>query len=260
MRLSEYIQLDNRLLFLLLLILPSVMFRFTPSHASGYFEPELRVVHASPNLPAVDVYVDGYLYYPARSFGTTSNYTSFPAGEHEIRLIPATMSPDVRPLQQTTITIEDDRRYNLLLTDLFPQHELQLFEEPNSPTLIEQAWVSLTHASPDLPLVDVCLNGQPDCFVRKLSFKNMATVELPIGQYDFEIRLSDTNETVLTFTPPTLNEGQAHSYVILGQVDGRHPLQLLDSIVEVGSGEIGGGGDSPIPSPPSTLASEIEEP
>jgi hypothetical protein len=50
---------------------------------------QLRVVHASPNAPNVDVYADGSAVLEDVPVGTVSDYLEVPAGERQLRITPA---------------------------------------------------------------------------------------------------------------------------------------------------------------------------
>ena len=54
--------------------------------ASAAEMAKVRVVHASPDAPAVDVYVDGAKALSNVTFFTASDYLSLPAGEHRFQV------------------------------------------------------------------------------------------------------------------------------------------------------------------------------
>jgi len=49
----------------------------------------VRVIHASPDAPAVDVYVDGNAVLTNVAFPAISNYLELPAGPHSVAVAPA---------------------------------------------------------------------------------------------------------------------------------------------------------------------------
>src|SRR6188768_2616782 len=50
----------------------------------------VRVLHASPDAPAVDVHLDGAIVEELTNvpFGTSSGYLEIPAGDHNIKVYP----------------------------------------------------------------------------------------------------------------------------------------------------------------------------
>src|SRR5688572_21498336 len=59
-----------------------------PASAQGN-NAMVRVVHASPDAPAVDVYVDGQAVLTNVAFPAISDYLAVPAGAHELAVAPA---------------------------------------------------------------------------------------------------------------------------------------------------------------------------
>jgi len=69
----------------------------------------VRLLHASPDAPAVDVAVEGSADEPLFSgveFGTASDYVTVPTGEYTLEIRPAGASPSSDPAVSTTVTLE----------------------------------------------------------------------------------------------------------------------------------------------------------
>ncbi len=76
-----------------------------PVRAQTVLIPErtlARVIHASPDTPPVDIYVDDQILVAATSFGTVSGYLPIETGEHELAVVPA--GGDL--LRQSLVTVE----------------------------------------------------------------------------------------------------------------------------------------------------------
>lgn len=123
---------------------------------------ELRVLHASPGAPAVDVYADGSKVLTNVAYGVISSYLEVPAGEHRIQVF-ATGS-DVgteTPLIDATISLGADSMTTVAATDRVDAIELQVV--PDRPAPVSDAaqvrWVAL---AADLPPVDVTTDGGDD--------------------------------------------------------------------------------------------------
>ena len=54
---------------------------------------KVRVLHGSPDAPAVDVYVDGTEAVSDVAFGTVTDYLEIPAGEHQVQVVAAGTDP-----------------------------------------------------------------------------------------------------------------------------------------------------------------------
>lgn len=69
----------------------------------------IRLVHASPDAPAVDVATAGGADDPLFSgveFGTASDYVTVPTGEYTLEVRPADASSSSEPVASTTVTLE----------------------------------------------------------------------------------------------------------------------------------------------------------
>ena len=59
----------------------------SPAMAAG--EAMVRVTHASPDAPAVDVCVNGKVAFAALEFGKTTEYANLPVGSYDVQVYPA---------------------------------------------------------------------------------------------------------------------------------------------------------------------------
>ena len=121
----------------------------------------IRVLHASPDAPAVDVYLDGAAA-PAISnlaFGkmapalATGGYIALPAGDHAVKVC-ATGSTTVCPIDVPVLTLVDGKKYTIAATNVLASITPQVIED--SATQAETtAQVRVYHFSADTPAVDL---------------------------------------------------------------------------------------------------------
>lgn len=78
-------------LFVTVVLLSSVfaLEAFADNHGSD--EAMVRIAHASPDAPAVDVYVNGDAVVEGAAFKDATDYMNLPAGEHEVEIDVATL-------------------------------------------------------------------------------------------------------------------------------------------------------------------------
>ncbi|WP_435364737.1 DUF4397 domain-containing protein [Haloarchaeobius sp. DYHT-AS-18] len=137
---------------------------------------ELRIIHASPDAPNVDVVVDGEVVLANVPFGTVSEYLVLESGEHDITITKAG-SPDVVVFTQTTELDEGKFTIMALGEITAATFEPQAFEDMLTPPMEDESAIRFIHASPDAPEVDVVLVSLKDEIteedvqvVEKLSF------------------------------------------------------------------------------------------
>src|SRR5438046_1007207 len=83
--------LRRHLLSLVVLtLLGSLTLRPLPLAAAPAPQPisQVRIVHALPGAPAVDVFVDGARIVPGLAFGVAGPYVNLAAGPHAFALVP----------------------------------------------------------------------------------------------------------------------------------------------------------------------------
>jgi len=59
----------------------------TPT-VTGVPDPTVRVVHASPDAPAINILVDGQPLAQDVAFGSASEYAALSPGNHQVQVVP----------------------------------------------------------------------------------------------------------------------------------------------------------------------------
>ena len=121
----------------------------------------IRVLHASPDAPAVDVYLDGAAS-PAISnlaFGEmapallTGGYIALPAGDHAVKVC-ANGSTTVCPIDVPTLTLVDGHKYTIAATNVLAKITAQVVDDMATQAETT-AQVRVYHFSADTPAVDL---------------------------------------------------------------------------------------------------------
>lgn len=186
----------------------------TPTAAG---EALVRVVHASPDAPAVDVYVDGALAFTGLSFGAATDAVPLPAGDHQVQVTPSGGAP-ADAVIDATLTLEAGATYQVAATGLLAEIAAQVYEVDRNPLGTGQARVRLVHASPDAPAVDVALAGG-DVLIEETSFPAASDyLEVEAGVYDLEVRPTGSTDVALLLEGVEFAAGFVYDLVAIGQV------------------------------------------
>jgi hypothetical protein len=187
----------------------------------------VRVLHASPDAPPVDIYVndsvvDGLTNVP---FGTISDYLSLPADTYNVKVFATGTTTD--PVIDADVTIDGGMSYTIAaigaLADITPQ---VLVDDPSMD--YDNAQVRVVHFSPDAPAVDVAPDGADAVFSNLAFPDDTGYAALPAGDYDLEVRVAGTMDVALDLDPLTLDAGTAYSVFAIGfAAGGQNPLQVL---------------------------------
>jgi hypothetical protein len=190
----------------------------------------VNVVHASPDAPAVDVYVDGQLALSNLAFGAFSGWVPVPAGEHRIQVTATGAAIDTAVID-ATVTLESGVAYQVAATGLLANITPQIFETDLSELSADTARVRVIHASPDAPAVDVAVTGG-DVLISGLAFPSASdALEVPAGAYDLEVRPAGTTDVALALPGVQLDAGMVYDVFAIGQVgDGTLTVLVVPSM------------------------------
>ncbi len=180
----------------------------------------LRVIHASPDAPSVDIYAEGVsgALITDLEYGETSDYLDLDAGTYNIQLRGAGADPGSAPVYETgDLTIDDEDKYTALAVGLFSSMDaddkfrvLPLMEDFADPGAGNAA-VRIIHGSADAPTVaiDVGNDANPEILdFARFDDTGVAGVPLPSGTaLQIAIWAGNPLGRVTVFTTPSLPEG-----------------------------------------------------
>lgn len=194
--------------------------------ASAVFaaDPNVRVIHASPDAPAVDIRLNGAVAIPNLAFNEFAGYVALPAGSYDVEVVPAGLSKPV--VIDATLDLAADTSYSIFAVNTLSAIEPLVVVDDRSP-VPSGSRIRFVHASPDAPAVDIAVAGGPVLF-GNVSFKDVeAGITVPAGTYDLEVRLAGTSTVVLPLNDIALKEGFAYTAVATGLAGGTPALGAL---------------------------------
>jgi hypothetical protein len=218
---------------------------FGMSMASGVYaqsEAQVRVLHASPDAPAVDVYVDGDLTLENVPFFTASQYLSLPAGSYQIQVTPTGESPDAAVIDAEA-TVEGGMAYTIAATGLVANIQPTIIVDDLSAPADGQAKVRVYHFSPDAPAVDVRL-ADGTVLISSLAFPDASEyLEVPAGSYDLQVVPAGADDVVIDLPGTTLEAGNIYSVFAANEVASITPELSVFTPEAPATGDTTGGGD-----------------
>ncbi len=215
------------LLVAVVLVAASVAYAAGPALAQPPEQADLRVVHAVPGGPAVDVFVDGTRAFSGVDYREATDYAALSAGTHSVRVVPAGAGAQQEALIETTVDLAADS-YNTLAAvgQVGSVQPLVLVNESTLP-VTTQASVRAVHASPDAPAVDVAVQGGPVLF-SGVSFPGASDYEnVAAGTVNLEIRRAGTDTVVRQLPNVTLTGATVYSIFVVGLAAGQPALEAV---------------------------------
>ena len=195
----------------------------------------VNVVHASPNAPAVDVYVNGDQALPGLAFGEFSGWVALPAGEHQIQVTAEGADLDTAVID-AMVTLEAGAAYQVAATGLLEAIAPQIYPVDLSMLEDETSRIRVIHTSPDAPGVDIAVAGG-DVLVENLEFPNASDfLEVPSGSYDLEVRPTGTENVALDLPGVEFEAGLVYDVFAIGQLaDETLGVLVVPSTTDVGA-------------------------
>ena len=187
-------------------------------------EAQVRVIHASPDAPNVDVWVDGETVLTDVPFTAVSDYLTLPAGDHNIQ-VTATGSTD--PVIDADVTLDAGTAYSVAATGMLADIGATVLVDDRMPA-DSQSKLRVFHASPSAPAsVDVAVTDGP-ILVEGLAYPE-ATAYLTVdaGTYALEVRAAGETDAALTLDA-TLEAGM--NYTAIAMDGGDAGVQVIVAV------------------------------
>lgn len=210
----------------------------------------IRVVHASPDAPAVDVYAAGVAapLVANLGYGQVSPYVEVPEGDYTIEIRAAGQTG--APAFSTPLTVDADGRYTavaaglLASTDAADRFRVLALAEDFAAPAAGQVALRIVHAAADAPTVGIDVGADDPASPEVASLARFADtgaagVALPAGT-PLRIGIAAGGQTVTSFSAPALPAGAELFAIAIGRL-GDHPrLSTGFSVMAIGdAGAIG---------------------
>jgi uncharacterized protein DUF4397 len=194
-------------------------------------EARVRVVHASPDAPEVDVLLDDAEVLGDVPYRTASNYLGVPAGDHNLKVNAAGTATTVI---DADMNLADGTDYTVIASGLAEAIEPIVLQDDNSTPAAGNARVRAIHGAPGAPSVDIYITA-PDADLETalpllvgVEFGDVADyIEAPAGDYQVRVTPAGSKTVVIDSGTLTLSSGQVRTAIAVDAVGGGAPFDLL---------------------------------
>lgn len=197
-------------------------YRNTPNNSADSY---IRILHASPNAPAVDIYANGNLIAKNLGFKDFSQYLPVAAGNYKIKIYPTGRRDN--PIIDTDVYIPKGTVFNIAAIGEYPKTSLYYIPEPTKAQNFGRPCIRFINLSPSAPNVDVTLSDGRKIF-GNIGYKDITDyICVPTGTYTFNIRPTGSNDVVLTVPNVKLEPNNYYTIYAVGKPGGSPPLQSI---------------------------------
>ncbi|MBA3470542.1 MAG: DUF4397 domain-containing protein [Herpetosiphonaceae bacterium] len=212
----------------------------TASAQSG--NARLRVIHASPDAPAVDVYANGNKVLSNVSFFAASDYLSVPAGSYKLQVVVAGETDLTKAVIDATADLMAGKDYTVAAANVVASIEPLVLADNNAAPAAGKAHVRFVHASPDAPAVDIRVKGGPVLF-SNVAFKGTGDyTPVDAGTYDLEVTPAGSDTVVKAIPGVNLEAGTVYTAWATGLLASLTPEITVDA-------KAGAAAPAPAPAP-----------
>lgn len=196
-----------------------------PVAADEHDNAMVRVVHASPDAPNVDVWVDGETVLTDVPFTAVSDYLSVPAGTYNIQV---TATGDTTPVIEADLEFAAGSATTIAAYGLLADITAAVFTDDIT-TADGQAKLRAIHLSPSAPAdVDIAVQGG-DVVVPGLAYPEASGyLTLDAGDYPLEIRAAGDDAAALQFDV-TLEADTNYTAFAMDAADGVQVIAAVDA-------------------------------
>jgi len=195
----------------------------------------VRIVHASPDAPAVDIYVNGGMVLENLPFREYSEYLSLPAGTYTVE-IKVTGTNTV--VKQLSVPVQAGKDYTAVAVGYAggnqPGFDVMLLEDDNTAPEDGRIKIRVAHTAPGAPAVDVYVTTPFETLTGKqavltnVPFKAASGyLSVPIGMYQARVAVAGTKTIAIDSHRLATWGGMIRTIIAVDNKGGGAPFDLI---------------------------------
>ncbi len=185
----------------------------------------VRLLHAVPNAPAVDIYLNERLTASNISYRGFTQYLPYLPGNYNIKIFPT--GQRINPVINTNVNFPAGSIITTAATGLLQNPSIQLIPDNPIPALPARVYLRLVHLSPNAPAVDMTTPDGVRLF-ENVSFRGVTSyTAIAPGTYTLQLRLPGTEQIVLNVPNAVFGAGRFYTVYVVGLVGEAPSLQML---------------------------------
>lgn len=185
----------------------------------------IRIFHASPDAPPVDVYLNNRLVVSNLRYRNFTEYLQVPAGVSNVKVFPAGNTQN--PVINTNVNIPPNTILTVAAINKLQDISLYPIEDTPMPIPMGKVYVRFGHLSPNAPSVDIRLPDGTNLF-EDVEYKEITDyILVDPGTYTLDAYPTGTDDRVLHVPNVTLEPNRFYTVYAIGLVGERPPLQVV---------------------------------
>lgn len=195
--------------------------KFMDNSSVGY----VRILHAVPNAPNVDVYANDKLIAKNLKYGDYTDY--MPINEDTYKISLYATGDTSSPVLTNMLSVKKDDIFTVAAGGDLENIAFVKVIDSNVPAQNGNAMVRFAHLSPNAPAVDITLPDGTVLF-NNIAFKQVSAYnQAPPSNYTLETRLTGTPTVALTVPNVKLDGNTIYTIYAIGLAGESPELQAL---------------------------------
>jgi Domain of unknown function (DUF4397) len=194
-------------------------------------DARVRVVHASPDAPDVDVLLDDTEVLSDVPYLATSDYLETTDGEHNLKVNAAGTTTTVI---DADVTLTEGADYTVIASGLVAEIEPIVLEDDNTAPAAGSVRVRAIHGAPSAPSVDVYVTAPGADLATAtptltgVDFGEFSDyLEVPAGEYQVRVTPAGTKTVAIDSGALTLSGGEVRTVIAVDATGGGAPFDFL---------------------------------
>lgn len=176
----------------------------------------IRIVHASPGAPDVDVLLDGQPLAQGIVYGSATDYVPLTPANHQIQVVPTGQPADAALIDQE-LEADSGAAYIFVVRGTLNEIEGQVVDVNLDATEEGMARARVVNAAPDAGEIDVAVTGG-DTLFDGVAFEAATDYQdIEPGTLSFDLR-GEEDRVLATVPEITIQPGRVYDLVAIGQV------------------------------------------
>ncbi|WP_243116415.1 DUF4397 domain-containing protein [Fonticella tunisiensis] len=185
----------------------------------------MRLLHASPDAPHIDAYLNDKLIASNLAFKGFTQYLPVTAGTYNIKIFPTGKRDN--PVINTRLNIKARSSFTVAVGGKLSNINLYIIPEVPPKAIPGKVFIRFAHLSPDTPNVDITLPDGTRLF-KNVEFKEYTKyIAVDEGTYTLQARPSGSNKPLLHVPNIRLKPNRYYTIYAVGFTGGNPPLQAL---------------------------------
>ncbi|MGE5380388.1 MAG: DUF4397 domain-containing protein [Methylocystaceae bacterium] len=185
----------------------------------------IRFIHVSPDIAAVDIYLNQNLFIQDLAYEEITEYSEFEPDEYHVTVFRT--GETTNPLIDDHLAVSDREVMIVAVNGTSPNVNLMPTAQSLKCPPPNQAMLRFIHLSPDIAGLDVVL-ADNTILISGMEYQQVSDyLPLKAGTYDLRFRPSGLDSVVLEVFGIHLKSEQLYTIVTTGRLEGQPDLKII---------------------------------